>query len=59
MVAVTDLGENCFQNFHLGRYIFRSTVRNLGLQPHASGAVKHDFRTYIRRYTSQNENFAF
>ena len=32
-------------------------VGNLVLQRRASGAVKHDFRTYIRRYTSPNENF--
>ena len=36
------LGDNCIQIFHLGRYIV--------------GAVKRNFRTYIRRYTSPNEN---
>ena len=53
------LGDNCIQNFHLGRYIFGYTVGNLVLQRRASGAVKRDFRTYIRRYTSQNENFEY
>ena len=46
-----ELGDNCVQNFHLGRYIVGYTVGNLVLQRRASGAVKHDFRTYIRRYT--------
>ena len=46
------LGDDCIQNFHLGRYIVGYTVRNLVLRRRASGAVKRDFRTYIRRYTS-------
>ena len=53
------LADNCIQNFHLGRYIVGYTVGNLVLRRHASGAVKSDFRTYIRRYTSQNENFEY
>ena len=52
-----ELGDNCIQNFHLGRYIVGYKVRNLVLWRRASGAVKRDFRTYIRRYTSPNENF--
>ena len=32
---------------------------NLVLRQCASGAVKRDFQTYIRRYTSQNENFEY
>ena len=51
------LGDNCIQNFHLGRYIVGYTVGNLVLRRRVSGAVKRDFRTYIRRYTSPNENF--
>ena len=43
--------DNCIQNFYLGRYILRYTVENLVLRRRASGAVKRDFRTYIRRYT--------
>ena len=35
------------------------TVGNLVLRRRASGAVKRDFRTYIRRYTSPSENFEF
>ena len=54
-----DLGDNCIQIFHLGRYIVGYTVINLVLRRRASGAVKRDFRTYIRRYTSQNENFEY
>ena len=35
------------------------TVGNLVLRRRVSGAVKRDFRTYIRRYTSPNENFEY
>ena len=52
-------GDNCIQNFHLCRYIVGYTVGNLFLRQRASGAVKHDFRPYIRRYTSPNENFEY
>ena len=51
------LGDNCIQNFHLGRYIVGYTVENLVLRRRVSGDVKPDFRTYIRRYTSPNENW--
>ena len=54
-----QLGDNCIQNFHLGRYIVGYTVGNLVLRRRESGAVKRDFRTYIRRYTSPNENFEY
>ena len=54
-----DLGDNCIQNFHLGRYIVGYTVGNLVLRRRTSGAVKCDFRTYIRQYTSPNENFEY
>ena len=57
--SVNHLGDNCIQNFHLGRYIVGYTVGNLVLRRRASGAVKRDFRTYIRRYTSPNENFEY
>ena len=53
------LGDNCIQNFHLGRYIVGYTVGNLVLQRRISGALKRDFRTYIQRYTSPNENFEY
>ena len=56
---IHNLGDNCTQNFHLGRYIVGYTVGNLVLRRRASGAVKRDFRTYIRRYTSPNENFEY
>ena len=47
-------------SFHLGRYIVGYTVGNLVLRQRTSGAVKRDFRTYIRRYTSPpNENFEY
>ena len=35
------------------------SVGNLVLRGRVSGAVKRDFRTYIRRYTSPNENFEY
>ena len=44
-------GDICIQNFHLERYIVRYTV--------GSWALKRDFRTYIPRYTSPNENFEY
>ena len=53
------LGDNCVQNFHLGRYIVGYTVGNLVLRRRSSGAVKRDFRTNIRQYTSPNENFEY
>ena len=52
-----QLGDNCIQNLHLGRYIVGYTVGNLVLLGHMSRAVKRDFRTYIRQYTSPNKNF--
>ena len=56
MYCLNHLGDNCIENFHLGKYIVGYTVGNLVLRRRASGAVKRDFRTYIRRYTSPNEN---
>ena len=53
------LGDNCIQNFHLGRYIVGYTVGNLVLRRRVSGAIKRDLRTYIRGYTSPNENFEY
>ena len=53
------LGNNCIQNFHLERYIVVNTVRKFSFTVTQSGAVKRDFRTYIRRYTSPNENFEY
>ena len=43
LIYYSKLGDNCIQNFHLGRYIVGYTVGN------------RIFRTYIRRYTSPNE----
>ena len=40
-------------------YIVRYTVGNLVLGRRVSGAVKRDFRPYVRRYTSLNENFEY
>ena len=55
----TQLGDNHIQNFHLGRYIVGYTVGNLVLWRGVSGALKRDFQTYIRRYTSPNEDFEY
>ena len=41
---IWHLGNNCIQNFHLGRYIVGHTVENLVLR---------------RRYTSPNDNFEY
>ena len=57
--SALELGDNCIQNFHLGRYIVGYTVGHLVLRRRASGAVKRNFRTNIRRYTSPNENFEY
>ena len=42
-----------------GIHIVGYTVGNFVLRRRASGAVKRDFRTYIRRYTSPNLNFEY
>ena len=55
LCVIQYLGDNCIQNFHLGRYIVGYTVGNLVLRRRVSGAVKRDFR----RYTSPNENFEY
>ena len=34
-----QLGDNCIQNFHLGRYMVGYTVGNLVLRRRVSGAV--------------------
>ena len=59
MSQCRQLGDNCVQNFHLGRYIVGYRVGNLVLRRRVSGAVKRDFRIYIRRYTSINEKFEY
>ena len=45
--SLNHLGDNCIQNFHLGRYIVRYTVEKLVLQGRASRAIKRDFRIYL------------
>ena len=57
--GLVNVGENCIQTFDLGRYIVVYTVGNLVLRGRVSGAVKRDFRTNIRRYTSPNEKFEY
>ena len=56
---VGHLGDNCIQTFLLGRYIVGYRVWNLVLRRLVSRAIKRDFRLYIRRYTSTNENFEY
>ena len=53
-MLITDLGDNCIQNFHSGMYIVEYTVGNLVLRPRTSGAIKREFRTYVRQYSSPN-----
>ena len=59
LIAMQEFGDNCIQNFHLERYIVGYTVGNLVLRRCVRGVVKRDFRTYIGRYTSPNENFEY
>ena len=54
-----QLGDNCIQICHLGRYIVGYTVGNFVLRRRVSGAVKHDFRPYIWRYTSPNDKLEY
>ena len=44
-------GDYHIQNFHFGRHIVGYTFEN--------HALKLNFRPYIRRYTSPNENFEY
>ena len=53
-----ELGDNCIQNVHLGRYIVGYMVGYLVLRC-VSGAVKLNFRLYNRRYTSPHEHFEY
>ena len=53
------VGITIFKFFHLGRYIVRYTFGNHVLRLSSSVAVKLNFRPYIRRYTSPNENFEY
>ena len=52
-------GYSHIQNFHLGRHILGYTVGNHDLQFRSCGAVKLNFRLYVRRYTSPNKNFDY
>ena len=54
-----QLGDNCIQICHLGRYIVGYTVGNFVSWQRVSRAVKHDFRSYIRRYTSPNDKLEY
>ena len=54
-----QLGDNCIQNFHLGRYIVGYIVGNFVLRQRVSGAIKHNFWPYNRWYTSPNEHFEY
>ena len=55
--SINHLKDNCIQIVHLGRYIVGYTVGNHVYRLRV--AVKRDFRQYIRRYTSPNENFEY
>ena len=54
-----QLGDNCIQNVHLGRYIVGYMVGNFVLRRRVSGAVKRNFRPYNRWYTSPNDHFEY
>ena len=47
----SQLGDNCFQIFHLGRYIVGYMVGNFVI----SGAVNHNFQPLL----SDDENFEY
>ena len=53
------LVDNCIQICHSGRYIVGYTFGNFVLRCGVSGAVKHDFRTCILRYTSPNDKLEY
>ena len=55
--AIEATGDNCIQICHLWRYIVGYTVGNIVLRQRVSGAVKHDFRPYIWRYTFPNDSW--
>ena len=56
---IVELGDNCIHNFHLERYIVVYRVGNLVLRQRVSVAIIRDIITFIRRYTSPNENFEY
>ena len=45
--------------FSFGAVYYRIYGHNFVLLRRVSRAVKHNFRTYIRRYTTPNENFEY
>ena len=58
-VSESQLGDNCIQNVHLGRYIVGYMIGNFVLWRRVSGAVNRNFRPYKRWYTSPNEHFEY
>ena len=48
-----------YSNFSFGEVYRWIYGRKFVLRRRVSGAVKHDFRPYIRRYTSPNETFEY
>ena len=48
-----------YSKFSFGEVYCRIYGRKFNLRRRVSGAIKRDFRTYIRRYTSPNENFEY
>ena len=46
--SIQELGDNCIQNVHSGRYIVGYMVGNFVLRRRVSGAVKRNFRSYNR-----------
>ena len=53
------LGDDCIQIFHFGWYIIGYKVGKFVLRRRISGAVKHNCRPSIRRYTAPNEKFEY
>ena len=50
---VSQLGDNCIQNFHLGRYIVGYTVGNLVLMHFCSFVSNRSFESPMKRHVIQ------
>ena len=61
--ALKDLGDNRNQNFHLGTkvHVYRRIYGRIFsfTATRKRSRVKRDYRSYIRRYNSPNENFEY
>ena len=49
--------EQLYSKFSFGEVYLRIYGQKFGIQLHASGTIKCDFRPYIQQYTSPNKTF--